>query len=624
MTLAQLLIQFLAGLANAMFLFLIASGLSLIFGVSRIVNFAHGSFYMLSAYLAYTVITWLSPSPWGFWVALLVAPVAMAALGALIEIALLRRIYAAPELYQLVLTFGLVLIAGDAVRYLWGTSNKTVPTPPALAGSAPILGQPFPVYYLVVIAAGPLVALGLWWVFYRTRWGILVRAATQDREMVAALGVDQSWLFTTVFVFGTWLAALGGTLAAPMVALTPGMDTTIIVEAFVVVVVGGMGSFAGSLLASLLIGELSSFGILVFPRVSLILIFALMAGVLILRPWGLLGRPLTDVRGEAASAARSPDFSRAIFLGWAGALAALSLLTLVLPRFYLLIGIEVLAMALLASSLQLLMGYGGMVSFGHAAYFGLGAYAAALFTTKAGFSLPVALALAPLVAAAGGLLFGFFCVRLTSIYFAMLTLAFAQIAYTVAHQWYDFTGGDNGILGVWPPPWLAAPHRYYLFSLAVVGVAVALLWIVVRSSFGLVIRGIRDDPRRGMAVGLNVRLHQLVLFVVAAAFAGVAGALFAFQKGSVFPDYLFVLKSVEPLMMVLLGGVQHFTGPLLGAAVFKLLDTVVTSYWEYWGAVLGVILTALVLLFPQGLVGTGFFSSGLGAPPRPRLGHRGS
>ncbi len=605
MTIAQVVIQFLAGLANAMFLFLIASGLSLIFGVSRIVNFAHGSFYMLAAYFAYTVITWLAPSPWAFWVALVIAPAAMAGLGALIEIFLLRRIYKAPELYQLLLTFALVLIAGDAVRYLWGTSNKTVPTPPMLAGSLPILGQPFPVYYLLVIACGPLAAVALWWIFYRTRWGILIRAATQDRDMVAALGVDQSWLFTTVFAFGTWLAALGGTLAAPMVALTPGMDATIIVEAFVVVVVGGMGSFPGSLLASLLIGELSSFGILILPRLSLILIFALMAAVLIFRPWGLLGRPVTDLHAEAASAARSPRFSKTAVLGWAGVLLGLAILPAVVPPFYRLVGIEILVFALLASSLHLLMGYGGMVSFGHAAYFGLGAYAAALLTVKAGLPLPVALALAPLVAAAGGLVFGFFCVRLTAIYFAMLTLAFAQIAYTVAHQWYDFTGGDNGILGVWPPPWLAGPTRYYFFALGVVALAVALLWIVVRSSFGLTVQAIRDNPRRGLAVGLNVQLHQLVLFVVSAAFAGVAGALFAFQKGSVFPDYLFVVKSIEPLVMVLLGGVQTFAGPLVGAAVFKLLDTVVTSYWEYWGAVLGLILTVLVLLFPDGLVGSG-------------------
>jgi hypothetical protein len=163
-------------------------------------------------------------------VALVVAPAVLAALGGLVEILLLRRIYQAPELYQLVLTFGLALIAGDAVRYFWGTTNKTVSAPPLLAGSISVLGQPLPLYYLLVIAFGPLAALGLWWILYRTRWGILVRAATEDREMVAALGMDHSWLFTMVFVFGTWLAALSGALVTPLVALTPGMDTTVITE----------------------------------------------------------------------------------------------------------------------------------------------------------------------------------------------------------------------------------------------------------------------------------------------------------------------------------------------------------------------------------------------------------
>jgi len=230
MSLSQFALQSLAGLANAMFLFLVASGLSLIFGVSRIVNFAHGSLYMLAAYLTHTLLAVLPDSPFRFWLALLLAPAAVSLFGAAIEVGLLRRIYRAPELYQLLLTFGLVLIAGDAVRYLWGTENRSVPLPPALAGSVAVLGRPFPAYYLLVVALGPLVTVGLWWVFYRTRWGVLLRAATADREMVAALGVDQRRLFTTVFMFGSWLAGFAGALAAPLVALTPGMDTTIIVD----------------------------------------------------------------------------------------------------------------------------------------------------------------------------------------------------------------------------------------------------------------------------------------------------------------------------------------------------------------------------------------------------------
>jgi branched-chain amino acid transport system permease protein len=455
------------------------------------------------------------------------------------------------------------------------------------------------------VALGPLVTAGLWLLFYRTRWGVLLRAATADREMVAALGVDQRALFTAVFVFGSWLAGLGGALAAPQVALTPGMDTSIIVDAFVVVVVGGMGSFGGSLLAALLIGELSSFGILVHERASLVLVFLLMAIVLVVRPWGLLGRPgpgVAAVRERGADAWRGPLRGP---LGWAAlALVGLAVTAAVAPSFALLVGAEILALVLFAASLQLLWGYGGTVSFGHAAYFGLGAYGAALALTRAGLPMAAAFVLGPLVAALAAALFGAFCVRLTSIYFAMLTLAFAQIAYTVVFQWYDFTGGDNGLLGVWPPRWLAGPARYYLFALGVTATGVAFLFWVTQSPLGLVLRAIRDNPRRAEAVGIDVRLHQWVAFVLAGLVAGLGGAVYVFQKGAAFPNYLFVERSIEPLVMILLGGVTSFLGPVVGAVVFTVLDTVVTRYLYYWGAVLGAILTALVVLFPQGLLGS--------------------
>ena len=600
---SQFVLQLVAGLANAMFLFLVASGLSLIFGVSRIVNFAHGSLYMLAAYLTSTLLQVLPPWPGRFALVVLVAPLAVAALGGLIEIGLLRRVYRAPALYQLLLTFGLVLVAGDVVRYVWGTENRSVPLPVGLAGAIPILGRPFPAYYLLVVGLGPVVTLGLWALFHRTRWGVLLRAATADREMVAALGVDQRWLFTSVFVFGAWLAGLGGALAAPLVALTPGMDTTVIVDAFVVVVVGGMGSFGGSLLAAVLLGVLQSFGILVHERASLVLVFLLMAVVLVVRPWGLLGRPLAGAAPPADGAEAWRGRLGPVLGAAAGILVGLALLSRVTPAFFLLVGSEILALILAASSLHLLWGYGGMVSFGHAAYFGLGAYGAALGLAKAGLAMPAAFVVGPLVAAGAAAVFGAFCVRLTSIYFAMLTLAFAQITYTLIFQWYGFTGGDNGILGVWPPAWLGTPGRYFLFALGTSAVGVGFLFWITQSPFGLALRAIRDNPRRAGAVGIDVRLHQWLAFLLAGLVAGLGGALYVFLKGSAFPDYLFVVKSIEPLVMILLGGVGSFLGPIVGASVFKGLDTVVTARLPYWGAVLGSILTVLVVLFPNGLVG---------------------
>ncbi len=284
-------VQVMSGLSVGMFLFLVSVGMSLIFGVTRIVNLAHGSFYMVSAYLMVTLVEWLPEGAAGFWIALVLAPIGVAILGGVIEVTLLRRIYHRDPMMQLILTFGLILIIGNLVLLVWGPDNKSVSRPEALAGAVRIFGQPFPSYYLLVLALAPVIAVGLWLIFYRTRWGMLVRAATVDREMLGALGVDVSLLYTEVFVFGSWLAGVGGALAAPTIAVALGMDADVLINAFVVVVIGGLGSFAGALISALLVGELQSFGILIFPAVSIVLLFAIMAIVLILRPWGLLGRP---------------------------------------------------------------------------------------------------------------------------------------------------------------------------------------------------------------------------------------------------------------------------------------------------------------------------------------------
>jgi branched-chain amino acid transport system permease protein len=244
-----------------------------------------------------------------------------------------------------------------------------------------------------------------------------------------------------------------------------------------------------------------------------------------------------------------------------------------------------------------------MVSFGHAVTFGLGAYGAALLVHWAEAPMLLAFAAGPVAAALGATLIGFFCVRLSSIYFAMLTLAFCQIAYAIVHQWYGVTGGDNGLLGIWPAPGLAGPLRYYYFALAACAGGIALLAAIGRAPFGLTLRAVRDHPRRAEASGVDVRLHQWLTFVVAGLFGGLSGATFVFLKGSVFPNALTVPMSVEPLVMVLLGGIDALAGAPLGAAIFKLLDTVVTRYTEYWQLVLGGILVVLVLAFPRGLLG---------------------
>ncbi|MFL5282092.1 MAG: branched-chain amino acid ABC transporter permease [Rhodopila sp.] len=284
--------QFLSGLTTAIFLFLIASGLSLVFGVLRVLNFAHGTFYMLGAYIAWQVVQWLGPSKEAFWPAALLAAGAIAVLGLLVERLMFRYLYDKEELYQLLFTYALVLILGDAAKIGWGTEQLSVSRPPVLEGSLRVLGTLIPEYNLFVMALGSAVAVGFWVILTRTGVGRMIRAAAMDREMLGALGANVGWLYTGVFVVSSFLAGLSGALVTPIKAIVPGMDVEIIVEAFIVVVIGGLGSFWGTFLGALIYGQVLSFGILIFPRFSIFSVFALMAVILIVRPWGLLGRPL--------------------------------------------------------------------------------------------------------------------------------------------------------------------------------------------------------------------------------------------------------------------------------------------------------------------------------------------
>jgi branched-chain amino acid transport system permease protein len=591
---AAVLLQFLNGLAGASSLFLVAAGLSLIFGVSRIVNFAHGSLYMLGMYLA----VWLSARV-GFWLSVPLAAAAVGAFGLLAEILLLRRIYRAPELLQLLATFALVLVIKDFALWAWGPEDLLGPRAPGLTGAVDIAGRRFPAYDLLLIALGPTVFVALHLLLSRTRWGILVRAATEDREMTGALGVNQRWLFTGVFMLGAALAGLGGALAIPREPANLELDLAVVSDAFVVVVVGGLGSIPGAFLAALLIAEIKAFCIgLGYSKLTLVAEFIVMAVVLVLRPWGLLGRRPAEARGTPNAAL---DFARAkIFLPL---LVVLALIPVFSGGYALVLLTDVLVFALFAVSLHFLLGAGGMVSFGHAAYFGLGAYGAALLVLRAGLPMELALILGPLAAAAGAALFGWFCVRLSGIYLAMLTLAFAQIVWSIAFQWDGVTGGSNGLVGLWPASWLGSRGAYYGATLVLCALGIAALWRIVASPFGHALRGTRDSPLRAEAIGIDVRAQQWTAFIVAGSFAGLAGSLYAFSKGSISPETLSVPRSVDGLVMVLLGGVQSLAGPVWGAALFTWLEDSVSREIAYWRAAIGVVILLLVLAFPQGIAG---------------------
>jgi len=596
--------QILTGLANASSLFLVACGLSLIFGVTRIVNFAHGSLYMIGAYTGYTLMQVL-PGAIGFWGAILLSGVAVGIVGVLIEMLVLRPVYKAPELFQLVATFGVILVIQDLALMIWGPEDLLGPRAPGLRGVVRIMGEPIPKYDIALLVITPVIALALWYLMTKTRMGVLVRAATQDREMVGALGVNQAWLFTGVFALGSALAGLGGALQLPKGGADLLMDFNILAPVFVVVVIGGMGSLPGAYLAAIIISVLNVFGVTYLPQSTLVLMFVVMIVVLMIRPYGLFGRE--EVAGEHGQVGEperpikpaSPKVRGIIVTG----LCALALLPVVGSTYSLVFVTDMLIFCLFAASLHFLLGTGGLVSFGHAAYFGGGAYVAALLITYSNTPMELTFMLAPIGAGLVALVIGWVCLRLTGVYFAMLTLAFAQLVWSLVFQWGAVTGGDDGLVNIWPAEWLKPTEVYFYFALIFSVCGILLMRHVQHSPFGYALRAARDSQRQAEATGINTRQIQLIAFGFAGFMGGIAGALFVFSKGSVFPNELEIARSFDALIVVFLGGVKTLAGGVVGAGFFKGLEETLLRF-EYWRLLMGILIIFIVIAAPEGIAGS--------------------
>jgi branched-chain amino acid transport system permease protein len=267
------------------------------------------------------------------------------------------------------------------------------------------------------------------------------------------------------------------------------------------------------------------------------------------------------------------------------------------------IATEILIMGLFAVAFNLMLGYTGMVSFGHAAYFGIGGYATGLVLKKAGLSFALGLLAAPALGAFAALIIGYFCIRLTAIYFSMLTLAFAQIVWVISFKWYDFTGGDNGLIRIPFPEFVASYSAFYYFTLTLVAISLAILYRITISPFGQVLQAIRENPERAEFIGVNVKAYELLAFVISGLFSGLAGGLFTILQRGVYPDFIFWTKSAEVILMAILGGIYTFFGPLLGSAILIYLDKLISEYTEYWSVVLGTIFLLLLFFFPGGIMG---------------------
>jgi branched-chain amino acid transport system permease protein len=423
--------------------------------------------------------------------------------------------------------------------------------------------------------------------------------------MVGALGVNQAWLFTGVFALGSALAGLGGALQLPKGGADLLMDFNILAPVFVVVVIGGMGSLPGAYLAAIIISVLNVFGVAYLPQSTLVLMFVVMIVVLMIRPYGLFGRE--EVAGEHGQVGEpeqpikpAPTLVR---IAVAAGLALLALLPIYGSSFAQVLVTDILIFCLFAASLHFLLGQGGLVSFGHAAYYGGGAYVAALLVTHADSPMEVAFLAAPIGAGVAALAVGWVCLRLTGVYFAMLTLAFAQLLWSLVFQWGEVTGGDDGLVNIWPADWLNDTTIYFYFTLLLSVGGILALRHVAHSPFGYALRAARDSKRQAEATGIDTRRVQLLAFGFAGLMGGLAGALFVFSKGSVFPNELEIARSFDALIVVFLGGVKTLAGGVVGGAFFKGIEDVLTRF-EYWRLVMGLLIIFVVILAPDGIAGS--------------------
>jgi branched-chain amino acid transport system permease protein len=596
--------QLLNGLVYGVLLFLIAAGLSLIFGLMNVVSLAHGSFFMLGAYFGLSIFRITG----SFWWALVLAPIPVIALGVLMELLFLRPLYRRGHLDQVLLTFGFTFVFLDIVQTLWGRTVLRLPVPDALQGTVQIGLGVFSAYRLCLIGFGFAIALLLWLFLERSRIGAKVRAGVDNAVMAAGLGANIPALFTGIFGLGVALAALGGIAAAPVIGLYPGMDSEILIPAFIVIVIGGMGSLRGAFVGSLLIGIADTFGKAYFQSIALFLIYLAMTAVLLIRPQGLFGIKYTDIAIAPAIATTSRPStvqrSAVEFL----VLLALLALPFVMTDYPRALISEIFIFAIFAMSLDLLLGFTGLMSLGHAAFFGLGAYAVAVLGTQFGVNAWLGVAAGIVVAGCGAALIGFFCVRTGGIPFLMLTLAFSQLVFSVALKWRDVTGGSDGIAIAERPGFLGydLSHSLVMYFMALSFFAMTYWGLrrLLNAPLGHAFVGIRENEQRMTAIGYPTRAYKLLSFTIAGAIAGLAGGLYAIFNGFISADAVYWTASGDILIMTMLGGAGTLIGPALGAAIVLLMKNVVSSYSEHWLAIIGITFVCCVMFFPGGLWGS--------------------
>ena len=567
--------QILAGLALSAPLFMLAAGLSLIFAATGIVNFAQGALALFGASLAWAALARLPGDPSDLLLVFAAVPLALAALGAMLDILLFRRLAATPFLLRCLATLALSLVLGGLGLLLWGPTVLALPrmtwlTASVAFGDVPLL----PVITLIRIGSGLVAALVV----------LLLRRLHR----------------TGAVALGTGLAGLAGALVLLDTPADAGLDLRLLGETFVVAAIGGLGSLLGALVAALLIGQLQAWGAAALPQATPALLFAAMVLVLAIR--SVERRGATDTDSPASPIATlpiRPAPRSARLLGGLALLFAAAAPFLVTPALLSLVALALIAI-LFATSLQVVVGPGNMPSFGHAVFFGTGAYAAARLANA---DTTLALMAAPLAAGLLALVLGALVARLSAPAVAMVTLVSTQVAFVAAHHLPDWTGRGAVLRDIRPSTWASQPAILYWLILVLTVGGTLLLRRVMRAPFGYALRAARDDPARARSIGLSVPALRTAAFTLGGAAAGLAGGLATFARGGVTPTDLEARTSVDGLLILLLGGIQALSGPVIGALTYTGLAAAMPIVPGASRLLLGVAVLALVLCVPDGIAG---------------------
>jgi branched-chain amino acid transport system permease protein len=613
------------GVTLAGLYFLVASGFTLVFGLMRNVNLAHGSLYLLGAYIGYEVSQrtgiWLLGVGAGF--------MALAIIGMLMQVFVFRRLEG-DELRQTLVTLGISIVAADLMLAVWTGITYQIGVPAWLDGAVKLpiatavrsngtaIMMTYPFYRLIVLAAAIVVGVGLWLMISRTRIGMMIRAGVDDRSMLSASGINVHVVFAVVFAVGAGLAGFAGVVGGSALSLAPGEDVRYLLASLVVVIVGGMGSIPGAAIGALLVGLAEQIGLVYLPTYGIVLTFVIMVVALALRPQGIMGTTRTSATPVLALDQPSRTAVGPALFGPGQIVLAVALLvypTIVSEFFVAQIGAYSLIWGLLALSMMLLAGYGGMVSLAQITTAGVAAYTVAIFGTNNmnihGFGWPwwVLVPFAVLLAGMVSAIIGAISVRTEGIYTIMITLAIAAAFFYFAQQNYALFNGHSGYAGVptpsfWGVNWRDPVPFYYLCLLVAAACYAAVLYCS-RSTFGLALQAIRDNGRRMRAVGFNVTAHKVVAYFYSGIIVGVAGVLLVWFNGRVSPGTVDVGQAVEVLVIAVIGGLRHPIGPFLGAAFVILIQTFAIDIVgaERYNTLIGLVFLAIVFASPDGLLG---------------------